>query len=315
MAEPAKSYTFELDEAAMLLLDEYAANHGWELGDAPYCRWKCKLDGVSLAAYLSGKLTVQGKKAHELVEFVLEPEVLWKSGVYEFGGGSIGEPEVEFSPHGGIDESGKGDFFGPLVVAGCYVDGEAAARLLALGVKDSKAIKNDTKILAIADKIRTCLPRRYNVVTIGPEAYNRLYTQMGNLNKLLAWGHARVIENLCVLAPDAERMLSDKFGNEALIKRALMQKGRNIVLEQRVRAESDVAVAAASILAREGFVRAMDKLGRDFGVTLPKGASAKVNECARVIAEKQGIEALGRCAKVHFKTFEAVKLAMGDTRK
>ena len=299
-----------------MLLDEYAQAHGWELGEAPYCRWKTKLDGVSVAAYLSGKVTVQGKKAHEFVEFVLEPEVLWKSGVYEFGGGGDGgEVDEEFSPHGGIDESGKGDFFGPLVVAGCYVDAEAAARLRDLGVKDSKAIKNDAKIVAIADKIRLCLPKRYNVVTIGPEAYNRLYAQMGNLNKLLAWGHARVIENLCVLAPEAERMLSDKFGNEALIKRALMQKGRNIVLEQRVRAESDVAVAAASILAREGFVRAIDKLGREFGITLPKGASSKVNECAKMIAEKQGVEALGRCAKIHFKTFEAIKLAMGDTRK
>ena len=96
----------------------------------------------------------------------------------------------------------------------------------------------------------------FSIVTINPAKYNELYTKFGNLNKLLAWGHARTIENILEKA-DCEYALSDKFGDEKLIKNALMGKGQNIKLEQRCKAESDIAVAAASILAREQFLKIM----------------------------------------------------------
>jgi ribonuclease HIII len=139
-----------------------------------------------------------------------------------------------------------------------------------------------------------------------PETYNRLYNSIGNLNRLLAWGHARVIENLLELRPECPRMLSDKFGDERLIRNALMERGRQINMEQMVRAESDVAVAAASILARDGFLSGMKKLEEISGRELPKGASALVKSCAAEIFAQQGGEIFRKIAKLHFKTWNEI---------
>ena len=89
---------------------------------------------------------------------------------------------------------------------------------------------------------------------IGPERYNDLYEKFGNLNKLLGWGHARVIENLLAKKPDCPRSLSDQFADAKVIQQSLLQHGRKIEIEQRTKAESDVAVTGASILAREAFI-------------------------------------------------------------
>ena len=129
------------------------------------------------------------------------------------------------------------------------------------------------------------------------------YSNIGNLNRLLAWGHARTIENLLDLVPDCPRMLSDKFGDESLIRRALMEKGRKIILDQKVRAESDVAVAAASILARDYFLRQMNKLSETLGVELPRGGGPQVKIIGRQLLEKHGPGVFESCAKLHFKTY------------
>ncbi len=311
MPESRKNCVFSITDAQRAKLEDYCRDRGWQFDKAPYAFWKIKGDGLSLVAYESGKLTVQGKNTAEFIEFVLEVSILG-SPSFTTGTNSADALKNEpVTPHGGVDESGKGDFFGPLVVAGAFVTAETAPQLVEIGVKDSKLIKSTAQIYAIAPKIRRILDRRYTVVTIGNEAYNRLYRKIGNLNRLLAWGHARVIENLLAAAPECPRVLSDKFGNESLIKRALMEKGRTIVLEQQTKAESDVAVAAASILAREGFLHAMDSLSSEIGRTLPRGASAAVNACARELAARHGLAFLEKCAKTHFKTYDILKVNAG----
>jgi ribonuclease HIII len=142
----------------------------------------------------------------------------------------------------------------------------------------------------------------HSVISIGPERYNQLYVKFSNLNRLLAWGHARVIENLLEIRGDCPRALSDQFANPALIKRALLEKGRLIQLDQRTKAESDVAVAAASILAREAFIEWLQVTGRKMDVTLPRGASALVKQVGRELIAKHGADILNRIAKTHFKT-------------
>jgi ribonuclease HIII len=137
---------------------------------------------------------------------------------------------------------------------------------------------------------------------------------MNSVNRILAWGHARAIENLLDKVPDCPRALSDQFGPEQQIQRALQQKGRKIKLEQRHKAESDIAVAAASILARAGFLTALDKLGEKYGAKLPKGASDKVQAVAGELLEKRGGAALLETAKCHFKTTDNVLGARGKTR-
>jgi ribonuclease HIII len=198
----------------------------------------------------------------------------------------------------GTDEAGKGDYFGPLVVAGVYVTSETVAQLAVVGVRDSKTL-SDTRIAEMAKEIRRLCP--VSVVAIGPGRYNEMYAKIRNLNRLLAWAHARVIENLLEQVA-CERVVSDQFGDERVLQRALMEKGRRVQLEQRPRAEDDPAVAAASIVARAEFVHRLEQLGHSVGVGLHKGAGPPVLESGRRFVAKHGRAALSKVAKLHFKT-------------
>jgi ribonuclease HIII len=213
----------------------------------------------------------------------------------------VGKPPVAIGWIG-IDESGKGDYFGPLVIAAVHVTPRIAEDLLALNVRDSKKI-SDSVIRTLAVDIKTLC--RHTIVAIGPERYNQLYTEIRNLNKLLAWGHAKALETLLEQVP-CQRAISDQFGDERLIVNALQAKGKQIVLEQRHRGEEDIAVAAASIVARDEFVRRLGRLAAEISVPLPKGASEAVKTAARSVVKKYGHEGLAKVAKLHFKTTQQI---------
>jgi ribonuclease HIII len=293
------SYTISILPSQAEALRNLLKDRGFEFADRPYTLFFAQKEKLSVAVYEKGpKVVVQGKDTEDFVRFYLEPEILKEARVgYE----EVLNPTM-FEPHFGIDESGKGDFFGPLVIAGVYVDREIARQLLALGVTDSKKIGSDNRIHQLADEIGRTPGLAANVVLIGPEKYNALYEKFGNLNDLLAWGHARVIENLLLQRPDCKRSLSDKFANERVIQRALLKQAREIQIDQQTKAESDIAVAAASILARERFVRWMESRGRELGIVLPKGVSAAVKSAARAVVEKAGRDRLRTVAKMHFRT-------------
>jgi len=215
---------------------------------------------------------------------------------------------VPFVPIIGTDESGKGDYFGPLVSAGVYVDLTTKLLLEKLGVRDSKKL-NDNQIRDIAQNIKKVCANQFAVIEISPETYNNLYNQFKsegkNLNVLLAWAHAKAIEEVLTKV-DCENALSDKFANEKFIISKLQEKGKRIVLRQEHKAEANIAVAAASILARERFLEKLKKLSTELGIDLPKGASTHVIEQAKKIVEKYGEESLRKIAKLHFKTTESV---------
>jgi ribonuclease HIII len=202
----------------------------------------------------------------------------------------------------GIDESGKGDYFGPLVIAAVFVDATIQGELSLMQVRDSKKI-SDGRILDLAPDIRTICP--HSIIAIGPQRYNELYAKIRNLNRLLAWGHAKALETLLEKV-SCERAISDQFGDERLILAALQEKGRTIVLEQRHKAESDLAVAAASIVARAEFLLRLRRLSDETGTALPKGASPAVELAGRMIVKKHGEERLRSVAKLHFKTTQVV---------
>lgn len=203
----------------------------------------------------------------------------------------------------GIDESGKGDYFGPLVIAAVFVDATTQGELRLMEVRDSKKI-SDGRVLEMAPDIKTICP--HSVIAIGPQKYNELYAKIKNLNRLLAWGHAKALENLLERGVTCERAISDQFGDERLILNVLQEKGQKITLEQRPRAESDLAVAAASILARAEFLIRIKRLSSEVGTTLPKGASPAVELAAKMVVKKHGQDRLGTIAKLHFKTTKAV---------
>jgi ribonuclease HIII len=292
-------YTSPLTAAQAVRLKSILTAQDWIFTPKPYTLFYAQKNKLTLAVYEKGpKIVVQGKGTEEFVQFTLEPEVL---GEAKLGYEEIHNPE-RFMPHFGIDESGKGDFFGPLVIAGVYVDAGIARRFMELGVQDSKNIKSDKKIRDLATAIRNTPGAAGKFVEIPPAKYNTLLAQFRNLNEMLAWGHARVIEDLLALRPDCPRALSDQFARPQVIERRLMEKGRGIVLEQRTKAESDPAVAAASILARERFIDWMDKNGREYGKPFLRGASGEVKKMAAELVARHGAEVLRKIAKTHFKT-------------
>jgi ribonuclease HIII len=276
---------------------------GFEFSPKQYTLFFAQKNKLSVAVYERGpKALIQGKGVEEFVQFELEPKIL---GQAKLGYEEVHEPEM-FEPHFGVDESGKGDFFGPLVIAGVYVDRGIARKLIDAGVQDSKRISSDARIRALADAIRKNTLGLFEVVSIGPAKYNELYEKFGNLNKLLAWGHARVIENLLAKKPECTRSLSDQFADARLIEQSLLRHGRKIDIQQRPRAESDIAVAAASILARETFINWLDREGKKLGVRLERGVSPAVKAAAEKLVELNGPEMLRQVAKVHFRTAHAV---------
>ncbi|MEA3187039.1 MAG: ribonuclease [Chthoniobacter sp.] len=286
-----------MDQAATLR--ELLARNGFSFTPKPYTLYFAQKEKLTAAVYEKGpKLVLQGRGAGEFVQFHLEPEVL---GEAKLGYEELHNPEM-FSAHFGIDESGKGDFFGPLVIAGVYVDRGIARIFMEAGITDSKRIGSDKKIRDLAKLIKTTHGAVHSVVEIGPPKYNEMIARNKNLNRVLAWGHARVIENLLGMRADCPRALSDQFANPKMIENALMEHGKKIVLEQRTKAESDFAVAAASILARERFIDWLQKAGVRFQKTIPRGVSALVKQTARELAAEHSPEILRELTKTHFKT-------------
>ncbi|MBA2242387.1 MAG: ribonuclease HIII [Chthoniobacterales bacterium] len=276
---------------------------GFTFAPRPYTLFFAQKEKLSVAVYEKGpKVLLQGKGIEEFVQFQLEPKIL---GEAKLGYEEVHSPEM-FEPHFGVDESGKGDFFGPLVIAGVYVDRGIARKFLEAGIQDSKRIGSDARIRSLADTIRKTQGALANTVVIGPERYNVLYEKFGNLNSLLGWGHARVIENLLEKKPSCPRALSDKFADPRVIERSLLQRGRAIKLEQRTKAESDLAVAAASIIAREAFIDWLEKRSKALGLKLGRGVSGPIKETARKVVEAHGPEFLREVAKVHFRTAHEV---------
>jgi len=278
------------------------ADHTIIAAETPYCK---------INLYKSGTCLIQGEEAEDFVKYVLETNVLKQPSLgYE----DILNPEG-IQPHIGVDESGKGDFFGPMIIASAYVDPHLAHAMREMDVRDSKKITSDDKIFEMGKSLRKLLANRFSIVRIGPEAYNRLYIKMRSVNAILAWAHARAIENILATVPDCPRAVSDQFGNARQVQKALMEKGKKIELIQRHKAESDLAVAAASILAREEFLLSLKKMSQNYNIKIPKGVSQSVKNTAINLIKQKGPKILIELSKCHFKTTDEVLASTGFTRQ
>lgn len=296
MDDKLKNFVTTIDLNLADKLSNDLIEKGFELTTPANTIFQAKSKGISCTLYKSGKLMVQGKEMAPFIEFYLEPEILNK---VEFGYDDL---TLDLTPRIGIDESGKGDFFGALCIAGVYGEGKEIQKLKSLGIKDSKQL-SDKQILTIAKKIKADFA--HHVIKINPKKYNELYAQFKNLNSLLAWGHATTIEQL-VQKTGCNTVIIDQFANERVVLTALMRKKMEIKLTQRHRAEEDIIVAAASILARQTFLDSLESLSKEYELKLPKGASAATIAAGKAFVRKYGREALSSVAKVHFKTTESV---------
>ncbi len=296
------SHTAPLTPAQAETLRKVLKARDYDFETKPYALFSARKGKLNVTVYEKGpKVLIQGKDTEDFIRFTLEPEV---TGVAKLDYEEVLDPD-KFAPHFGIDESGKGDYFGPLVIAGAYTDGTIARRLIDAGIMDSKRVTSAARIRQLAAIIRATPGCTTAVVSIGPERYNAMFSSFKNLNRLLAWGHARTIESLAAARPDCPRTLSDQFARPEVLQRALKEKGLTIQLEQRTKGESDTAVAAASILARERFIDWIDKTSAAGGIKLPLGASDAVIQAARELVARDGSEVLAKVAKLHFKTTHA----------
>ena len=297
------SYSVKLTQEQAQKAKQMFEQSGAAFDKAPYSIWRAKTPSLQAVCYTSGKLLLQGKDVSAAAEKIcsiagIDFEIKEKSAVQQQ---IIEIPEKKYI---GTDESGKGDFFGPLVAAGVQADGINNKKFIDLGIKDSKLL-DDARILKMADFIKANAV--HSVIVIMPKKYNELYLKFNNLNKLLAWAHARAIENILEKSP-CGYALADKFGDESLIQNALMTKGRNIVLKQIVRAEADIAAAAASVLARAEFVKRMNELSARCGINLSKGVSPAVKKQAEEFIKKYSYSRLNEIAKMHFKTAKELQM-------
>lgn len=269
---------------------------GFVIGAAPYALFEARGHDVRVTYYdKRGKLLIQGQGTEGLLRRLGD-----RLGAQEDPGpdedAGISEPTV------GSDESGKGDYFGSLVVAGCLVKPEDVPALRSLGVRDSKQA-TEVAILAACEQIRRRVET--HVVELEPPEYTRRQREAGNVNRVLGEAHAEVIREL-LKRGDCGRVVVDRFGGEHYVLRELgeLARGRRIV--QVPGAEKNPAVAAASFLARERFLLSLKRLSDECGVDLLPGASAEVEERARKVFQVGGMDLLSRVAKIHFKTTERV---------
>lgn len=286
------TYSSKFDIADVPGYKEIFQKEGASFSTAQYMIFQARGDGYTASFYKSGKFVIQGKNTDKILEKYFSMPSKKQDCLLD----------VPY-PHIGIDESGKGDFFGPLVIAGAYLDEAGAKKLQKLGVCDSKKL-TDKKILELEAEIKNIAV--FDVITINPKKYNELYSSFRNLNRLLAWGHSSVLENL-LKKTDAKVAISDKFASsENVILSALKEKGKTIKLIQQTKAEADTAVAAASVLARAEFVKRISFISSQYEINLPKGASDTVLNQAKKFSERYGREELKNVAKIHFKTYESV---------
>lgn len=301
------TYTIKLDDAQMERLQAACAAKYWEAVEVPYARFAFKGPKVNVTAYTSGKVVVAGKETEDFVQNVIEAEV---TGVAQLGYDDVHHPEW-FEPHAGLDESGKGDLFGPVVAATVIAEREAIDAWRQAGVRDSKTV-GDPQILKLDELIRGTRGAVVETVVCGMEKYNELMLKPhANLNRLLAWQHARALE-AALQKKWVPRGLLDQFSTQPLVQRELKKRGlEKFQLEMRTKAESDPVVAAASVVARAEFVRIMIRLSREFGEQLQKGAGAEAKAQAARIVERFGAPALRQFAKLHFRTAYEVVAAAG----
>lgn len=286
------TYSSKFDIADVPGYKEIFQKEGASFSTAQYMIFQARGDGYTASFYKSGKFVIQGKNTDKILEKYFSMPSKKQDCLLD----------VPY-PHIGIDESGKGDFFGPLVIAGVYLDEAGAKKLQEAGVCDSKKL-TDKKILELEAEIKNIAV--FDIITINPKKYNELYSSFRNLNRLLAWGHSSVLENL-LKKTDAKVAISDKFASsENVILSALKEKGKTIKLIQQTKAEADTAVAAASVLARAEFVKRISFISSQYEINLPKGASDTVLNQAKKFSERYGREELKNVAKIHFKTYESV---------
>lgn len=308
--EPKKKtiYTIKLTDDQISRLKSYCLSQLWEPYHVDYTHFAFKGNQVNIVAYESGKLVIQGKKTEDFVTFILEPQITQEA---RLGYDQTLNPQY-FEPHAGLDESGKGDLFGPLVSACVIADGSMVQHWLDNGLQESKKITTDKAIFRLEKIIRNTPGVVIKTTFAKMPKYNELYSKFGNLNKLLAWMHAKSLSSALTIKRVPWGML-DQFSKAPLVQNYF--KDDPFQLKMETKAEADPVVAAASIIARAEFLRQLQNLSQEAGEPLSKGVGPLVKSQAKNIIQKFGKDSLKNFAKLHFRTtFEILDLPVPEKK-
>jgi ribonuclease HIII len=290
------TFTIQLDSKEQSRVKDVLLANNWveEKDPNQYVKYRLRSPKSSIATmYTSGKLVFQGKEDFTSVI----------ANIKEKNGNSISG----IRSHIGVDEVGKGDYFGPLVVVACFVDREFANKINLLGFSDSKKF-SDTKIMDFYEKVHD-YPYYYSSV-VYPHLYNELAQEYGNVSILLAKQHSIVIEralrDLNEKGIECTHIVADQFSAaKSRLEDELGEIGRTVELIQFHKGESDIAVAAASILARGIFLKEWNEMNKKYKFEFPKGSS-NVLVKAREFVTLYGPEELRNVAKIGFRTTQEI---------
>ena len=292
-------FVTEIDLKLASKLQKDLAEQSFTFSSVPHALLAAKKPGISCTLYKSGKLVIQGKKLQEFIEFYLEPDLLGRFGLLHK---IVPTTTNTYQNIIGADESGKGDFFGPLCVAAVHASADQLAYLSSIGVQDSKKI-SDLKIPVLAAKIKQKLS--FETLVLLPPKYNELYAKFLNLNTMLAWCHVTLIKKITARTGCNEVIL-DQFAKEYVVLSELKRRKVEVSITQKPRAEEEIIVAAASILARNAFLENLKQLAKSIGILLPKGGGAATLSAGHEILLKFGKEALQNVCKSHFKNLDSI---------
>ncbi|ERJ13680.1 ribonuclease HIII [Haloplasma contractile] len=275
-----------------------------------YAQFIAKVDNCTVTAYTSNKVLFQGKNAKyesTIWEAFLEQESTPKTNNKKINATQTQTKQYEFYlPSIGSDEVGTGDYFGPVVVVAAYIDESVQPLLKKHQVGDSKKL-DDTLIKKIAPSLFNAIP--YSLSVVNNEIYNReMSKRTMNLNKLKAMVHQHAIKNLIKKLPvKPSNIIIDQFCSK---KKFIDYTGDHDFVNYatfETKAEDKFAsVACASIMARYIFLEEMEKLSKEYKVTVQKGASKLVDSQGIELVKKHGKQVLNKIAKYHFKNTDRI---------
>lgn len=277
---------------------------------APGVIFAAKLADTAITAYKSGKVMFQGAGAErEAARWGQAGTQTTK--IASTKGDTLPENFAALSVLGS-DETGTGDYFGPVTVAAVYVPADKIALVQELGVKDSKQLTDDYMRQIAPDLMKVCV---HSILTLRNDKYNEIQARGYSQGKIKALLHNQALKHvLTKIAPETPQyILIDQFAERGIYYNHI--KNEKEIVRQNVlfstKAENlHVAVAAASILARYAFLNEMDRLAKVTGFPLQKGASGKVDEMAAKIWLKYGEETLRSMTKWHFANTEKARKLM-----
>ena len=263
---------------------------GGSLRNVKNALWSIKGRGITLTLYKSGKLLIQGKDLKD-IESILDKYKLEEDTL-----------EDRYDQYIGIDESGKGDTFGGVVVCGVLISKDIYGKLKNFGIKDSKVmddIEIEKKLKHLGEYIKAG-KLTIKTVNLIPEEYNRLFSLFGNVNSLLLHIYMRILKELVKNVKGETAVLIDKFMEEGKIREELssLTEGTKLIVESK--AEKYVPVALASMIARYKFVRQMEELNKELGMRIPFGSSDPKIKDLLYILKRRNMN-ISKLAKIHFK--------------